>query len=60
MAAFTATALTRHSTGSKHSGEIGQVQMLPKDIIENGMDGDGDGVVDLKGSSPAKADGART
>jgi hypothetical protein len=26
--------------------------MLPKDIIENGMDGDGDGVVDLKGSSP--------
>jgi lytic murein transglycosylase len=34
------------------AGEIGQVQMLPKDIIENGLDGDGDGVVDLKGSSP--------
>ncbi len=34
------------------AGEIGQVQMLPKDIIENGRDGDGDGHVDLKGSSP--------
>ncbi len=34
------------------AGEIGQVQMLPKDIIENGRDGDGDGRVDLKGSSP--------
>ena len=34
------------------AGEIGQVQMLPRDIIENGMDGDGDGHVDLKGSAP--------
>jgi lytic murein transglycosylase len=34
------------------AGEIGQVQMLPGDILENGRDGDGDGVVDLKGSSP--------
>ena len=34
------------------AGEIGQVQMLPQDIIENGMDGDGDGQVDLKNSSP--------
>lgn len=33
------------------AGEIGQVQMLPKDIIENGVDGDGNGHVDLKGSS---------
>lgn len=33
------------------AGEIGMVQMLPKDIIENGVDGDGDGVVDLKGSA---------
>ncbi|RYG92701.1 lytic murein transglycosylase [Loktanella sp. IMCC34160] len=33
------------------AGEIGQVQMLPGDIIENGRDGDGDGHVDLKGSS---------
>ena len=34
------------------AGEIGQVQMLPKDIIENGMDGDGDGKIDLKNSAP--------
>lgn len=33
------------------AGEIGQVQMLPLDILENGRDGDGDGHVDLKGSS---------
>ncbi len=34
------------------AGEIGQVQMLPGDILANGRDADGDGVVDLKGSSP--------
>ena len=34
------------------AGEIGQVQMLPEDIIRNGTDGDGDGRVDLKNSSP--------
>ncbi|SEJ21839.1 lytic murein transglycosylase [Pseudooceanicola nitratireducens] len=34
------------------AGEIGMVQMLPGDIIENGVDGDGDGHVDLKGSAP--------
>lgn len=34
------------------AGEIGQVQMLPEDILTNGMDGDGDGRVDLKGSAP--------
>ncbi|MGB0659531.1 MAG: lytic murein transglycosylase [Mangrovicoccus sp.] len=33
------------------AGEIGQVQMLPADILINGVDGDGDGRVDLKGSS---------
>ncbi|MEM8578577.1 MAG: lytic murein transglycosylase, partial [Pseudomonadota bacterium] len=33
------------------AGEIGMVQMLPADIIENGVDGDGDGRVDLKGSA---------
>lgn len=36
------------------AGEIGMVQMLPRDILENGVDGDGDGVVSLK-SSPADA-----
>ncbi|WP_373355746.1 lytic murein transglycosylase [Pseudoroseicyclus sp. CXY001] len=34
------------------AGEIGQVQMLPRDILENGMDGDGDGHVTLKTSAP--------
>ncbi|MEX0282222.1 MAG: lytic murein transglycosylase [Arenibacterium sp.] len=34
------------------AGEIGMVQMLPRDILENGTDGDGDGRVDLKGSAP--------
>lgn len=34
------------------AGEIGQVQMLPKDIIEFGTDGDGDGHVRLKTSAP--------
>lgn len=32
------------------AGEIGMVQMLPKDIIERGIDGDGDGLVSLKTS----------
>ncbi len=36
------------------AGEIGMVQMLPRDILVNGVDGDGDGHVDLKGS-PADA-----
>ncbi|MDU8910213.1 lytic murein transglycosylase [Aestuariicoccus sp. MJ-SS9] len=34
------------------AGEIGMVQMLPKDILENGVDGDGDGHVLLKTSAP--------
>lgn len=33
------------------AGEIGQVQMLPADIIEFGIDGDGDGHVDIKQSA---------
>ena len=36
------------------AGEIGMVQMLPRDIIERGVDGDGDGVIALK-TSPADA-----
>lgn len=40
------------NTTGAWAGEIGQVQMLPRDIIENGMDGDGDGHIDLKGSAP--------
>ncbi|KPF42442.1 lytic murein transglycosylase [Rhizobium sp. AAP43] len=34
------------------AGEIGQVQMLPKDIIEFGVDGDANGHIDVKKSSP--------
>lgn len=37
------------STGA-WAGEIGMVQMLPGDIIEAGVDGNGDGKVDLRGS----------
>jgi lytic murein transglycosylase len=34
------------------AGEIGQVQILPKDYLEKGIDGDGDGKVDLRRSAP--------
>lgn len=34
------------------AGEIGMVQMLPEDIISSGVDGDGDGLVNLKTSPP--------
>lgn len=34
------------------AGEIGQVQMLPEDIIAQGVDGDNSGHIDVKGSSP--------
>lgn len=34
------------------AGEIGQTQMLPTDIMEKGVDGDGDGHVDMRGSVP--------
>jgi lytic murein transglycosylase len=32
------------------AGEIGQTQILPSDYLLRGIDGDGDGVVDLRGS----------
>ncbi|MCC6006593.1 MAG: lytic murein transglycosylase, partial [Rhodobacteraceae bacterium] len=34
------------------AGEIGMVQKLPLDILELGVDGDGDGRIDLKNSVP--------
>ncbi len=40
------------TTTGAWAGEIGQVQMLPLDIIAHGMDGDGDGHVTLKTSAP--------
>jgi lytic murein transglycosylase len=42
------------------AGEIGMVQMLPKDILERGVDGDGDGLILLKSSqTDAILSGAR-
>lgn len=38
------------TTKGAWAGEIGMVQMLPKDILENGVDADGDGHVRLKTS----------
>lgn len=40
------------TTSGAWAGEIGMVQMLPKDILERGIDGDGDGVITLKTSAP--------
>lgn len=34
------------------AGEIGQTQILPSDYLSHGVDGDGDGKVDLRGSAP--------
>jgi len=39
------------STGA-WAGETGQIQMLPRDIVAWGADGDGDGHVNLKTSAP--------
>jgi len=38
------------TTQGAWAGEIGMVQMLPRDILNLGVDGDGDGHVDLRGS----------
>ena len=48
------------TTTGAWAGEIGMVQMLPRDILERGVDGDGDGLVTLKTSVPdALLSGAR-
>ncbi len=39
------------TTTGAWAGEIGMVQLLPRDILENGVDGDGDGHVRLKESA---------
>lgn len=44
--------LDPNGTTGAWAGEIGQVQMLPRDIIAYGVDGDGDGHIDVKQSSP--------
>lgn len=54
---FAALELYKHGdfsptkTTGAWAGEIGMVQMLPQDIIDNGVDGDGDGHVLLKTSA---------
>ena len=39
------------NTKGAWAGEIGMVQMLPKDILENGVDADGDGKINLQSST---------
>lgn len=49
---FERGAFDPRTTTGAWAGEIGMVQMLPEDILERGIDGDGDGVVSLKTSAP--------
>ncbi len=55
---FAALELYKHGdfdpnrTTGAWAGEIGMVQMLPQDILDNGVDADGDGHVLLKTSAP--------
>ena len=60
IALFARGGMDPARTTGAWAGEIGMIQMLPKDIIENGVDGDGDGRVDLQTSTPdALMTGAR-
>ena len=55
LAAIALTAMGDFEPGKTKgawAGEIGQVQMLPRDILERGEDGDGDGLITLKTSAP--------
>lgn len=52
MKLFEQGAFDPARTTGAWAGEIGMVQMLPADILENGVDGDGDGKVSLKTSAP--------
>lgn len=49
---FEKGAIDPARTTGAWAGEIGMVQMLPADILSNGVDGDGDGQVNLKTSPP--------
>lgn len=54
IAAIALTALDDFdpaTTTGAWAGEIGMVQMLPRDILERGKDGDGDGLITLKTSA---------
>jgi lytic murein transglycosylase len=46
------TGVVDSKTTGAWAGEIGQMQMLPIDYLKRGVDGDGDGKVDLKHSVP--------
>lgn len=48
---FDKGVINARSTGA-WAGEIGQMQLLPKDYLEIGVDGDKDGKIDLKNSVP--------
>ena len=47
---FTRNEFNPNETKGAWAGEIGMVQMLPKDILENGVDADGDGKINLQSS----------
>ena len=49
---FEAGGFDPRTTTGAWAGEVGMVQMLPRDILENGVDADGDGAVQLKTSAP--------
>ena len=48
---FSRNEFNPSTTKGAWAGEIGMVQMLPKDILENGVDADGDGKVNLQSST---------
>ena len=48
---FVRNEFNPNETRGAWAGEIGMVQMLPKDILENGVDADGDGKVNLQSST---------
>ncbi len=57
---FERGAFDPQNTKGAWAGEIGMIQMLPEDLLVNGVDADGDGRVDLQGSaSDALMTGAR-
>tara|TARA_B100000161_G_scaffold249225_1_gene206637 strand:- start:327 stop:1499 length:1173 start_codon:yes stop_codon:yes gene_type:complete len=48
---FVRNEFSPNETRGAWAGEIGMVQMLPKDILENGIDADGDGKINLQSST---------
>ena len=48
---FSQNQFSPNTTKGACAGEIGMVQMLPKDILKNGVDADGDGKIKLQSSA---------